>query len=193
MCRLHNGFDMKVLAMQSPKKAKIENGRQTVRLKFQKARQFLNPVNAIIQIGFARGKNKGTAIGRAMSYTLHSAMEGLFPDINVNASQARLSAGVISGLRVTDISRFGKSISLSWDPQVSRVACTEDDDRVLLCAYAVEQELAAVNEEQVWRKAGKLQLELPAGMEQLGVHLYLIVHDRSKQNCSNSQYLGWYN
>lgn len=179
--------------MQSLKKARVENGSQTIRLKFKKARQFLNPVNAIIQIGFARGKNKGTAIGRAMSYILHSAMEGLFPDITVNASQARLSAGVISGLRVTDISRVGKSISVSWDPQVSRVACTEDDDRVLLCAYAVEQELAAVNEEQVWRKAGRLQLELPEGMEQLGVHLYLMVHDRSKLNCSNSQYLGWYN
>lgn len=182
---------MKVLSLQSANKPKIENGTQTVRMKFQKARLFLNPVNLVIQIGFKHRKNKGTAIGRAMAFTLHSAMEGAYPNISVNPAKARLSIGVKGNLHGTSVSRSGNSISMSWDPQdVGILSIDANDDRVLLCAYAIDQELAAINEEEIWRSHGQLLMDLPHGMHGLKVHLYLIVHDRTKQNCSNSRYLG---
>lgn len=173
------------------KKNQSENGSQTIRLKFQKARQFLNPVNAVIQLGFNRSKNKGTAIGRAMSFTLHSAMEGTYPDITVNPAKAKLSVGTKGVLTDVQVDRSSNTIRMNWDSTVSsgnrNIAA---DDRVLLCAYAVEQELAAVNEGQVWRSAGQMDLQLPDGMMHMPVHLYLVVYDRNKRNCSDSQYLG---
>lgn len=185
---------MKKLMLQDTKENQPENGSHTVRLKFQKARQFLNPVNGVIQLGFSRNKNKGTAVGRAMSFTLHSAMEGIYPDIIVNPAKARLSVGTKGPLLNVKVERSTESIRMSWDSiGYSGNANCATDDRVLLCAYAVEQELAVVNEEQVWRSAGQMDLQLPHSMQQMPVHLYLVVYDRNKRNCSDSQYLGFLN
>jgi len=181
---------MKILSKQKERKAFVVNGTETVRMKFTKARKFLNPVNYILQMGYASRKNKKSAIGRAMSAILQNAMVGTYPNIEVDPAKAKLSAGVKSALKVYSLERKGADIALSWDPVAEMVRRDEWDDGVILCAYAIMQELAAVNEELVIRKDGAMQMQLPEGMEELPVHLYLIVHDRDKANFSNSQYLG---
>jgi hypothetical protein len=186
---------MKILLKQKEKKPTVVNGTETIRLKFAKARKFLNPVNYIIQMGFMPrpGKSKKTALGRAMSALLKSAMVGTYPAIEVDPALARLSAGIKFTPKDTTVVRNGAEILLTWNPTPDRVTHSEADDRIILCAYAVEQELAAMNEEEVYREQGRMRLELPEGMEQLPVHLYLIVHDRDKKNFSNSYYLGFFN
>lgn len=181
---------MKILSKQKESKAFVVNGTETVRMKFTKARKFLNPVNYILQMGYASCKNKKPAIGRAMSAILQSAMVGTYPDIAVDPAKAKLSSGVKTALRVYSVGRQGADITLTWDPVTERIRREEWDDGIILCAYAVAQELAAINEQEALRQDGKLQLQLPEGMEKLPVHLYLIVHDREKTNFSDSQYLG---
>jgi len=181
---------MKILAKQKESKAFVLNGTETVRMKFTKARKFLNPVNYILQMGYASRKNKKPAIGRAMSVILQGAMVGTYPNIEVDPARAKLSVGMKSALKVYSIERKGADIALSWNPVTDKVRRNEWDDGIILCAYAIAQELAAINEEEALRQDGKLQLQLPEGMEELPVHLYLIVHDRDKTNFSDSQYLG---
>lgn len=181
---------MKILSKQKERKAFVLNGTETVRMKFTKARKFLNPVNYILQMGYASRKNKKSAIGRAMSAILQNAMVGHYPNIEVDPVKAKLSAGTKSALNVYSIERKGADIALIWDPMAEWIRRDEWDDGIILCAYAVAQELAAINEEAALRHDGKLQLRLPEGMEELPVHLYLIVHDRDKANFSDSQYLG---
>ncbi|WP_294183021.1 DUF6266 family protein [uncultured Sphingobacterium sp.] len=181
---------MKILSKQKERKTFVVNGTQTVRMKFTKARKFLNPVNYILQMGYASRKNKKSAIGRAMSAILQNAMVGTYPNIEVDPAKAKLSAGTKSALNVNSIERKGADIALTWDPMADWIRRNEWDDGIILCAYAVAQELAAINEEAALRQDGKLQLRLPEGMETLSVHLYLIVHDREKASFSDSQYLG---
>lgn len=183
---------MKILTKQKERRAFVANGTETVRMKFTKARKFLNPVNYILQMGYTsrKNKNRNTPIGRAMSAILQGAMVGTYPNIEVDPAKAKLSAGVKTPLRVYSVERLGAAILLAWDPVTDKVRCDEWDDSIILCAYAIMHELAAINEEPVLRHQGKLQMELPEGMEELPVHLYLIVHDRDKTNFSNSQYLG---
>lgn len=181
---------MKILAKQKESKAFVVNGTETVRMKFTKARKFLNPVNYILQMGYKSRKNRKTPIGRAMSVILKSAMIGVYPNIEVDPAKAKLSVGVKSPLRIYSVERQGAAIGLTWDPIAEKYRRDERDDAVILCAYAIAQELAAINEEAALRYDGKLQLRLPEGMEELPVHLYLIVHDRDKANFSDSQYLG---
>lgn len=182
---------MKILPRKKEARAFVANGTETVRMKFAKARKFLNPVNDIIQMGFTpRHKNKKTPIGRAMSALLQSAMVGTYPDIAVDPARAKLSAGTKGLIHIYSVERHGAAIALTWNPEAKRIRADEGDDGILLCAYAVEEELAAVNEEPVLRQDGSLVMQLPEGMEQLPVHLYLIVHNRDKTNFSNSQYLG---
>ena len=181
---------MKILSKQKESRVFVANGTETVQMKFTKARKFLNPVNYIIQLGYTSRKNKKSAIGRAMSAILHGAMVGTYPNIEVDPAKAKLSAGVKASMRVYSVERQGATIGLTWDPIAEKYRRDERDDGVILCAYAITQELAAINEEVALRHNGKLQLQLPEGMEELPVHLYLIVHDRDKANFSNSQYLG---
>ena len=181
---------MKILSKQKERKSFVVNGTETVRMKFTKARKFLNPVNYILQMGYVSRKNKKSAIGRAMSAILQNAMVGTYPNIEVDPAKAKLSAGVKSALKVYSLERKGADIALNWDPVAERIRRDEWDDGIILCAYAIAQELAAINEEAALRQDGKLQLRLPEGMEVLPVHPYLIVHDRDKANFSDSQYLG---
>ena len=183
---------MKILSKQKERKAFVVNGTETVRMKFTKARKFLNPVNHIVQMGFRsrKDKNRKTPIGRAMSAILQSAMVGNYPNIEVDPARARLSTGVKCALKIYSVERRGAAIGLSWDPVANIIRRDEWDDRIILCAYAIEQELAAMNEEEVLRHHGKMHMQLPEGMEELAVHLYLIVYDRDRTNFSNSQYLG---
>lgn len=181
---------MKILAKQKERKAFVVNGTETVRMKFAKARKFINPVNYIVQMGYASRKNKKTPIGRAMSALLQGAMIGTYPNIDVDPAKAKLSAGVKASVRIYSVERRGATIGLTWDPITKKVTRMEWDDGVILCAYAITQELAAINEEEALRHQGNLRMELPEGMEELPVHLYLIVHDRDKANFSDSQYLG---
>ena len=183
---------MKILSKQKERKAFVVNGTETVRMKFTKARKFLNPVNHIVQIGYKSRKNKNrkTPIGRAMSSILQSAMVGNYPNIEVDPAKARLSTGVKCALKIYSVERQGAAIGLSWNPVANIIRRDERDDCVILCAYAIAQEQAAINEEEVLRHHGNMQMQLPEGMEELPVHLYLIVHDRDKANFSDSQYLG---
>lgn len=181
---------MKILSKQKESKAFVVNGTETVRMKFTKARKFLNPVNYIVQMGYASRKNKKTPIGRAMSAILQGAMTGTYPNIEVDPAKAKLSVGVKASMRIHSVERRGATIGITWDPVAEKIRRTERDDGVILCAYAIAQELAAINEEEALRHEGGLWMELPEGMEELPVHLYLIVHDRDRANFSDSQYLG---
>ena len=183
---------MKILAKQSEKRAYVANGTEIMRMKFAKARKFLNPLNYIIQMGFApqRLRKGKTAIGRAMSAILQSAMVGEYPHIEVDPARVKISAGVTAILPVCGVERIGATIRLRWITLGAPLRGAERDDRIILCAYAVQEELAAINEEEVLRAEGDLQMQLPEDMEHMPVNLYLCVHDRDKINFSNSQYLG---
>lgn len=181
---------MKILSKQKERKGFVMNGTETVRMKFAKARKFLNPVNYIVQIGYRSKKNNKTPIGRAMSALLQSAMVGQYPHIEVDPAKAQLTTGVKSSLMIYSVVRQKASIALTWNPVTEWVRRERWDDGVILCAYAIKEELAAINEQLALRQHGQLQMQLPEGMEELPVHLYLIVHDRDKVNFSNSKYLG---
>lgn len=183
---------MKILSTQKDNKPKVAYGVETVRMRFAKARKFINPVNYIVQMGYSsKWLKRKTPLGKAMQTILSEAIVGTYPNITVDPSRAKLSIGLLSNPADLVIERDKSIIRLSWMNMDLRLnQMDHSDDRILLCAYAVDQELAAINEEEVWRDAGKLEMILPEGMETLPVHLYLIVHDRKKVHFSNSMYLG---
>lgn len=182
---------MKVLTPQKTKMG-TPNGSETVRMKFAKARKFINPVNYIIQMGYTprSGQKRKTPLGRAMATILQEAMVGNYPNIEVDPAKAKLSTGIKGRPTVLALTRDKAKITMTWNTDIRSWAGDMADDRIILCAYAVAQELAAINEDVSLRKDGQLQMELPDGMEELSVHIYLIVQDRDQKAFSNSLYLG---
>lgn len=183
---------MKLLNKQKENRVFVASGTETVRMKFAKARKFLNPVNDVIQMGYTiKNCKKGkTALGRAMSSVLRTAMIGTFPNIEVDPAKVKLSSGVKRPLLVYSCKRQEHYIHLRWNPIAEKIHRDELDDGIILCAYAVELQLAAINDVNAYRVQGELQMELPDGMQTAAVHLYLFVHDRGQINFSESQYLG---
>lgn len=161
---------------------------EEVRLRFKLAQTFINPLNSLIQMGFRKKKKGSTALGNAMSYALHNAIEGEYPDIVVNPAEVRISEGSLASLFVVKIERNLDRISLIWECLQSLNA--KRDDHVILCAYNDELAIAGINSEKVMRKDEELDLKLPSGMSDKPVHLYLMLHDRDKKSFSRSKYLG---
>lgn len=175
----------KIEVQSEPNKAKA------IQLGFKLVRYFLNPLNLLIQIGFATRKKGKTAIGRAMSHHLRNALTGEYPNIRIDPAKAKISEGTLAQVLIEQVERVDDRITVKWilPDQYLPDYCNWDDELVL-CAYDVDAGNAAINEQQVIRKDTHMALELPALLKEQQVHLYLMLHDRDKRKVSRSAYLG---
>jgi len=170
---------------QQPNKAK------STQLGFKLVRYFLNPLNLLIQIGFATRKKGKTALGRAMSHHLRNAVTGEYPDMKIDPAKAKISEGTLAPLLSPQAERVGDCMTVKWAlPNQFIADHSHWDDQVILCVYDIEAGNAAVNEQQVIRKDAYMKLQLPSVLQHRPVHLYLMLHDRDKRMVSNSLYLG---
>ena len=167
------------------------NKAKSIQLGFKLVRYFLNPLNLLIQIGFATRKKGKTAIGKAMSHHLRNALKGEYPNMEIDPAKAKISEGTLAPVMLEQVERTGDFISVKWLlPDGFFPDQCNWDDELILCAYDVEAGNAAINEQQVIRKDARMTLELPSVLRGKQVHLYLMLHDRDKRMVSNSKYLG---
>ena len=182
---------MKVISTIEEKKKASARRVAEVRLRFKQARLFLNPLNNLIQLAFKKKKKGSTALGNAMSHVLRNAIEGAYPNIWVNAAEVRISDGIVSLLQDVAVQRSGGNIFLRWaDNSGDGGSYAQWDDQVILCAYDEPGGVAGINSDRANRADEQLNLQLPSGMEDKAVHLYLLLHDRDRQSFSRSEYLG---
>ncbi|KKX51134.1 MULTISPECIES: DUF6266 family protein [Sphingobacterium] len=183
-----------MLVISNKKETKSQpNKVKSIQLGFKVVRYFLNPLNLLIQIGFATRKKGKTALGRAMSHHLCNALTGEYPDITIDPAKAKISEGTLAQVLLDKVERGGDFITLKWHlPGRFFPDHSNWDDELVLCAYDVEAGNAAINEQQVIRKDACMMLELPSVLKGKQVHLYLMLHDRDKRKVSRSEYLGKY-
>lgn len=178
--------------ISNKKETKSEpNKAKAIQLAFKVVRYFLNPLNLLIQIGFATRKKGKTPLGRAMSHHLCNALTGEYPNITIDPAKAKISEGTLAQVVLDQVERTGDFITVKWFlPNRFFPDYNNWDDELILCAYAVEDGNAAINEQQVIRKDLHMTLELPSVLKGKPVHLYLMLHDRDKRKVSRSAYLG---
>lgn len=185
---------MILLSNLEEKKEQNATKRLAIQLRFKLARYFLNPLNSLIQLGYSQGRKNKTAIGKAMSHTLRNAMEGDYPNIWVNPTKVRFSVGTLCSSSDIQVERIGNAIRVTWRDETKRgrVLNGQWDDTVIFCAYDVEAGVAGINEVPIIRRDEQHLLQLPSGILDRPVHLYMMLHDRDKKAFSNSLYLGLY-
>ncbi|WP_400263575.1 DUF6266 family protein [Sphingobacterium sp. SG20118] len=160
------------------------------RTRFRMARLFLAPLNLLIHKGFSSYRKGKRPLGRAMSHLLLNAVEGDYPNIQVNPAKAKLSEGLLPSVKMRTVKREGQVVVLIWERMHNPNLGASWDDVLIFCAYDIEGASAAINEEGVIRQDGRLTMELPSGLHGRPVHLYLVVHDRDGVSYSSSVYLG---
>lgn len=168
------------------------DGRLAVRRRFKLAAEFLTPVRRLIHRGFATKRKGKTPFGRAMSYVLHRAIAGDYPNQYVDPSAVRLSEGALQNPIDVEVMRQGRLITVEagWVLDRSMHMNEAWDDQLILCAYHPELRVAGINEVPSTREDGAVSLQLPPLLADKPVHLYLMVHDRNEKKWSNSKYLG---
>lgn len=162
-----------------------------VREAFKIGRAFLAPLNGLIKNGFAEmaKRKKSLPAGLALGYTLRTAVRQEAEGPVVDPSLVLLSHGTLAGVNFPELTRHAASIVLTHRPSHSRFDA--DDDHIILCAYQVEKGYAFVNE-KIWERGeGKVVVSLPAGFENDGFHVYLLLCNRNGAKYSRSRYLGY--
>ncbi|WP_333862824.1 DUF6266 family protein [Sphingobacterium sp.] len=174
------------------KQVKDPTRREAAQERFRLARRFLNPLYPLILKGYGHSKcTVQAAFGRAMSHTLNNVIQGEYPNFEIVPALAKISNGMLSTLEVNTCIRASNTIQLSWNVTESTIKdYSQWDDQVILCAYDIIGEQAAINEQQVLRRDVHMTIELPSILHARPVHLYLFLHDRDENLYSRSQYLG---
>lgn len=158
---------------------------------FKIGRAFLAPLNGLIKKGFAEmaKRKKSLPAGLALGHTLRTAIRHEAEGPAVDPSLVRLSEGTIAGVNMPELRRHKDSIELSHGAFDARLY--REDDQVTLCAYQVEKGYAFVNE-QIWKRhERKVIVPIPAGFEDDGFHVYLLLSNRNGSKYSRSKYLGY--
>ncbi|MGE8426725.1 MAG: DUF6266 family protein [Sphingobacterium sp.] len=164
---------------------------QRVRTAFKIGRAFLAPLNGLIKKGFAEmaKRKRSLPAGLALGYTLRTAIRQEAEGPVVDPALVRLSDGTLAGVYFPEMTRRADRIELTHEP--FNAALYREDDQLILCAYQVEKGYAFVNE-QIWqRHEGKVIVPIPAGFEDDGFHVYLLLCNRKGTKYSKSRYLGY--
>lgn len=68
------------------------------RSRFVTVLNFLKPMKEFVKVGFKRYAIKMTAFNSAMSYNLHNAVDGFYPNFVINYENALISRGGLTGV-----------------------------------------------------------------------------------------------
>lgn len=174
------------MAKKTPTPAQLR-----VREAFKIGRAFLAPLNGLIKKGFAEmaKRKRSLPAGLALGYTLRNAISHEAEGPVVDPALVRLSDGTIAGVNFPELTRYADSVELRHEP--FNAALYREDDQLILCAYQVEKGYAFVNE-QIWQRyERKVVVPIPAGFENDGFHIYLLLCNRKGTKYSRSRYLGY--
>jgi hypothetical protein len=172
-------------------KKKGSPAQERVRAVFKAAIAYLVPLKDLVEKGYAEKakRKKSFASALALGHLLRTAIHIVDGEPQVDPSKVLLSIGTVADVQVDQIHRYPDRIEVThlWFPAAYSAA----DDYLTLCAYQVEKGYAFVNELTWKRREGKVILPLLSEFQDDGLHLYLMVAERTGQKYARSQYLGY--
>ncbi|WP_316751591.1 DUF6266 family protein [Pedobacter gandavensis] len=153
--------------------------------------EFLNPVMPYVKIGYeiiAR-LNKEHPQNPAFVYHWKNALKGEYPDIGVDFSKAKLTAGVLPIPEKVSCSLLGNGVNFSWDPAFEE-GYAHWTDQVMMLAYFPESMTSNYVTAGANRHVGNDLLLLTLEKKNALMELYISFISSSRQSISNSVYAG---
>jgi hypothetical protein len=174
-----------ILRVYTPPANPNSVGQLTQRMKFGLVITSLNPLRAMIIIGFCdtRGFNL------AVSYALRNAVTGTYPDLSIDYAKVLLSSGSLQQSSAVNVSKLtGTKVAIVWDPVVW--ANASPDDTVHLAFLNPDNKTVVFVQAQAIRSLGRLEPELPSIWVGSNVHSWIFFTSPDGQQSSVSQYIG---
>ncbi|GAA3929301.1 hypothetical protein GO495_06670 [Chitinophaga oryziterrae] len=161
------------------------------REKITRINEFLSACIEFVKVGFAWvAKDKRySAYNAAVAYQIKHAFTGTYPDLEIDYSQVRVSAGPLStdGIH-PNVVKQGNELRFTWTPDLSYEHST---DHVMLLAYSPFLQRSVYNLCGAKRNTGNETLVLPVEFIEAGeIETYLSFKTENGITCTDSLYLG---
>lgn len=173
-----------------PRRSKKEPSEKQLahRMKFKLAFAFVNPIRALINLGYRDSKIRyTTAVGQLLGTIMQTAVVGEYPDLKLDPKQIKISRGSLPdllNLKLSVNSQTEFTISWAYDPEKSN---GQSADRVVGLIYDERiREFAHLEEIERFKRVN--QINIPLHLESDNLHFWVFCYDKQTGNVSNSQY-----
>jgi len=160
------------------------------RLRFALAMNWLNPLLALINIGYQQIKIKKTPLNAAVSYHLKHAIRAEGPDYSIDFSKAIFSIGelLISFVREM-VSLSDRMLLITWD-HMTETIYSSAADKITFIIYSPSCRQFVIFKDEAGRGDMEAVLQLPVTFAGSSVHCYLYFVNAAGDQVSTSLYLG---
>lgn len=173
-----------------PKPKKYTEQERVNQAKFKLVQQFLEPLKAILKVGFKDYYTKTGGFRAAVSYTRKVALVTDDAGFYIDPALFKFSGGDLPGTPdAAVVFQAPDQLQFTWDVSVSETARTTD--QLMLLVYdTLNYKCIDRIFDGPFRKDGSLTIEVPNEFKGKDVEVYIgfVAADRSAQ--SDSQYLG---
>ncbi|WP_276089711.1 DUF6266 family protein [Pedobacter sp. JY14-1] len=163
------------------------------RLKFKLVRKWLQPLFAVINVGYRFFTESKTPMNGCVGYHLKEAVREVDGHFVIDFAKAIFSRGELLISLVRAVIRLPESLlQILWDDVQENVFCLRTD-RLTVVVYCPECNEFAVFEGVAQRGDGQVKLTLPAGFSRTSdepVHVWMQYLSEMGDAVSTTQYLG---
>jgi len=176
------------------KPSKVNNpnteGQRKQRMRFRLVIQLLRKIRPLINIGFRNGPRSITAMNQAMSVNLREAIDGTYPDLEINPETLVVSRGDLHGASVADSDlSVANTATVNWDNEAGN-GDAANDDAVMVLFYNPEKDAVIYKINGAIREDETVSATLPDSWSGDKVAAYLAFQSVTSRAVSNGLYLG---
>ncbi|MEJ2884767.1 DUF6266 family protein [Pedobacter sp. GR22-6] len=181
-----------ITALHHPSNKPSSEDQLVVQDRFTLLTEFLNELKLLINLGFKAYAKGRSALNAAFSYNYPHAFLSTESGLAINYPKMVYSRGKINWVSITQLSRNGQELNLTWSPDVQSDYCQFSDLGTLLVYNAdIGKGMAYPN--AMKRKDLGYVAVLPKGFESATLHCYLDFCSADGKLRGNSKYLGCIN
>ncbi|HET6558407.1 MAG TPA: DUF6266 family protein [Prolixibacteraceae bacterium] len=160
------------------------------RAKFATVINFLRPLSAFLRIGFKNYAIQMSGFNAAMSYNLNHAIQGIYPDYDIDYSKALLTRGSLpAALNPSATSTVAGTINFTWDDNSTETNASEDD-KVIVVVYNPLKSQAVTITDGNPRTLGNDSITIPDSFSGDEVQCFIAFQNANQSVLSNSLYVG---
>jgi len=159
------------------------------RSKFLLVLNLLKPLNPLLRIGWKLYAKRQSAFNAATSYVLANAIQGTFPNFEINYQKVLISRGALAPATNATATATGTRIQFSWDNNIPADSSL-NRDKALIAVLNPAKGIAITQIEVVERTQGTFGFDLPTNWQGDRVEPYLGFISEDGKEISNSVYAG---
>lgn len=162
---------------------------QEQRAKFSLVIHFLQPLLALVRMGFKKAGTNLSGFNSAVAYTLGNAVKGIYPALEIDYNKVLVCQGNLEGaLNGAASSLVAAKIDFTWDNNSSELGA-KATDKVVLVAYCPVLKKVASFIGDATRATGSQTVTLPDLFSGQQVHTYMGFCNAAQTEFSKGEFL----